>query len=731
MPSELISAQISRALKYLACYMDSDLEHVEVLFFLCAEGGETPRDEVLRELERTHQSEPARILDELRSAGLVRNRRTQNATGETIPVLALAPDLEALLRLPTFYRNRLRSRLNLERESVLAGMDSTFYRTAPANSWTGDRRVLQLARFKALLLDPELFKAAAEEHFDPAQRVLLKVLAMNPRGLTLKDLRRHMGFFGQGMGYDDIKAHLSQIYRVSGLLFSTGGENLLKQDQYFAVESRVVLVQDAQEMLKTNFGLTNPPRQIYPEYPGRIEPEAWKVIHGPDMLFHNVLALLVHVISNRVSRIQKGGIHKSEARRINARFNPPQEDSALLNVLVDYLENRGVLKLNNKVWAVDVSAATAFFANPGASLTGLFEYYFDVDPLQPATWITRFSGAGSGRSLDAVRVLWVLNHISPDAWTSTDDVAWLYLQSEGGGSDARLADVDRFVSQLVLQPLLWMGLVEVARMPEDGGTVFRLSARGRLLIREGKAPDTMGSLFREDENLIVQSNLEIFTPVGCPPAAVLYLARFADPEKGRFRLSTQSLSRGFDSGVAVEQMLSFLETRCPSGIPQNVSYMLSDAATKHGHILLDPQLRVLKTEDAILQKELSLVPSLRKFWLAPFSPCILMIASNVAAERVVEDLRRLGYMPRVRWESVVGEDETQLDLNGGEINSLLSLIRAFELSDTVNPRLAEWLLQVDEELSPERRELKTAIAQKDLGPSYQKLEELSRALRAR
>jgi hypothetical protein len=213
-----------------------------------------------------------------------------------------------------------------------------------------------------------LFRAAADEHFDPAQKVLLKVLAMNPRGLTLKELRRHMGFFGQGMGYEDIKVHLSHIYRVSGLVFSTGGENLLKRDQYFAVESRVVLVQDAVEMIKTNFGLTNPPRQIYPEYPGRIEPEAWKVIHGPDMLFHNVLALLVHIISNRVSRIQKGGIHKSEARRINVRFHPPQEDSALLNVLVDFLEHRGVLKLNNKVWAVDVHATTEFFANPGASL---------------------------------------------------------------------------------------------------------------------------------------------------------------------------------------------------------------------------------------------------------------------------------------------------------------------------------------------------------------------------
>jgi hypothetical protein len=239
----------------------------------------------------------------------------------------------------------------------------------------------------------------------------------------------------------------------------------------------------------------------------------------------------------------------------------------------------------------------------------------------------------------------------------------------------------------------------------------------------------MNTLFREDENLIVQSNLEVFTPVGCPPSTVLYLARFADPEKGRFRLSTQSLSRGFDSGGMVEQMLAFLQERCLSGIPQNVHYMLSDAASKHGHILVDPQLRLVKTEDAILAKELSLVPGLRKFWMSAFSPCLLMIATNVPAEKVVEELRRLGYMPRVHWDSVVGEDETQLDLSQAEITAVVSLIRAFELSDKVNTRLGDWLLAVDEELSPDRLLLKQAIAQKDLGDSYRKLEELDRMLR--
>ena len=58
-------------------------------------------------------------------------------------------------------------------------------------------------------------------------------------------------------------------------------------------------------------------------------------------------------------------------------------------------------------------------------------------------------------------------------------------------------------------------------------------------------------------------------------------------------------------------------------------------------------------------------------------------------------------------------------------------IRAFELSDKVNTRLGDWLLAVDEELSPDRLQLKQGIAQKDLGDSYRKLEELDRMLKQR
>ncbi len=726
MSTESLSPRMTRSLKHLASFMESSVEHVEVLYFLSAEGGEVPRAEVLEELEKIGLQNGEEILESLRGAGLVRNRRCPNGDS-VVPILALAPDLEQLLRLPAFYRSRLRYHLQDHREEHLAQMADNFYAASTPFS-DADRPVLQLARFKHLLKDSELFRAAVEEHFDMPQRVLLKVLAMNSKGLTLKELRRHLGFFGHGMGYDDLKANLAHIYRSSGLVFSTGGENLTQRDQYYAIDSRVRLVQDAHEMLRTNFGLTAPPRQIYPEFSGELNPESWKVVHDPLMLFHNVQALLVYVISHRVTRIQKGGIHKGEARRINARLLPPQEDSTLLNVLVDFLQDAGVLKLNNRVWAVDVSKAAALFRDAGDTICRFFLFYFDADPLQPATWITRFRASESGRTLDAVRALWVMNHLSARAWITTEDVAWLYIQSEGGGGEARLATVEGFIRQLVTHPLHWLGLVDVSRLPEDGGIMFRLSDRGRALLLEGKLPQDLDTVFRVEEKLIVQSNLEVFTPVNYPPEGVMFLARFADFEKGRFRISNQSLSRGFDSGLNMEQIVGFLEKASSSEIPQNVRYMLADASARHGHILVDPQLRAVKCEDHILQKELSLVPALKKFWLAGFRDTILLMAAGVNSERVVEELRRLGYMPRIRWESVITRDDSRIDLSEQELKGLLALIRAFELSDRVDDRLSAFLLDVDGDLSPERRELKDAIPQRELEKSYEELEDLNRSL---
>jgi hypothetical protein len=329
-------------------------------------------------------------------------------------------------------------------------------------------------------------------------------------------------------------------------------------------------------------------------------------------------------------------------------------------------------------------------------------------------------------------VLWVLNHISAAAWTSTDDVAWLYVQSEGGGTEQRLSDVERFVSQLVLQPLLWMGLVEVARMPEDGGTVFRLSARGKRLIREGRPRTSMNTLFRDDENLIVQSNLEVFTPVGCPPSDRVVSRPVRRPGEGpvppehakpvpRFRqrgdgradagLPAGALPQRHSPERALHALRCGQQTRAHPGRPPAAP---GEDGGRHPGQGAEP--------GAGAAQVLAVRPS---------APCLLLIAPNVAAEKVVEELRRLGYMPRVRWDSVVGEHETQLDLTHDEVKAVLSLIRAFELTDKVNARLADWLLAVDEELSPERRLLKQAIVQGDLGDSYRKLEELDRVLRPR
>jgi hypothetical protein len=723
-----VSTDLARALKHLRRFQESRTDHLAVIYYLAAEGSLVPRDELVEQF--AEHGDPAAMLRQLQSAGLVRSRRLQSA-GHTLPVVALADDLQPLFQLPPFYRNRLRYRLAGRDLADLRRMAEGFYAGSPRPVPEESRNPVDLlASFKALLLDAQAFRAAADEHFSLARKAILKALSMAPAGLTLRDLRKQLSFFGLPHEADEVKRELVQIYRASGLIWTSEGDSLLKHDHYFPVEARVLLMQDAQAMVRANYRLEQAPRQVYPTFAGDSSPEAWKVRHEPALLFQNALVLLGYLIGHRVQRIQKGGVHKGEVKRIAAQFQPPQEDPHLFNHLFDTFEQLGVVRCQHDIWAVDVPRAAAFFADPVASLQALLRDYYEADLCNPKACEERMEAPDSGIH-DPLRLIWLLRHMSGQAWVREEELVWLYLQTEGGKvSESARAGIERFVRHQLEKHLFWFGLVELATRPEEGGLLFRLSGRGRSLLHELVPDDSLARLYNKDEKLLVQANLEVFLPASFDPAGVLFLARFADAERGRFRLSAQSLSRGLDSGLGLEKIRGFLEAASSQPIPQNVAYLLEEVSSRHGHILVDPKLMVLKTEDRFLMKELCLVPALRRSYLALLDEQLLLLAPGLKVPRLVEELRRLGYMPRVRWEAVIDEGMEQLELSAAERHRLLSLLKAYDYADAVHPRLGELFEQVVAQLAPEEEAERRAIPQRQLGDSYKDLERLNRALGA-
>ena len=249
--------------------------------------------------------------------------------------------------LPPFYCNRMRSRLASASIPDLKRMVEGFYAQSPISVDAESRNpVALLAGMKALLLDPAAFREAATKNLDLAQRAMLKVLSMAPRGLTLRELKQHLGYFGEKLGSEDLKQMLQETWRICGLIYTSEGDAVLRRDQYFPGDTRVMLVQDAVAMIKGNFMLDSAPLQIIPVFNARQTPDTWKVRLELGMGFRNAMVILTWLISHRVSRILKGGVHKTEIRKVNSMFTPPQEDASLFNHLFDYFEQYDIVRVH-------------------------------------------------------------------------------------------------------------------------------------------------------------------------------------------------------------------------------------------------------------------------------------------------------------------------------------------------------------------------------------------------
>jgi hypothetical protein len=644
-------------------------------------------------------------------------------------IVALVDNLEPLFRLPSFYRNRLRRKIAGRDLEDMHRMAAGFYSASPVPVTEDCQdRTLLLSSFKALLMDAPLLHAAIEEHVSWSGRVILKVLSMFPEGLPLKDLRKQTGFFGVKLDSDELKRELVLLFRATGLVWTSDGSTLLKHDQYFPAESRIVLVQDSLAMIRSNCALPEAPPQLYPAFAGRLEPEAWKVRYEPAQLFQNAQILLVHLVNHRVQRIQKGGVHKTEIKRVCGLFQPPQEDQHLFSFLFDYFEATGIVQLKHEVWAVNVPAAALFFRQPGESLRRMMNEAFGADVLVPGRLEELLERSERG-GLDPLRLLWLLRHVSPLAWIPQEELTFLYGQLEGGSrNENQRTAAEKFVNHQLIKPLFWFGMVELSNHPEQGGLVFRLSARGRRVLQDGLLPDDLDDWFDPKEQLLVQANLEVFLPARFLPEHTLFLARFADYEKGRYRICKQSLSRGLDSGLSLEHIQGFLVEHSSQAIPQNVNYLVEEVTNRHGHILVDPQMMILKTENAQLMQELCLAPGLRKSWLGLFDAQLMLLAPSVRVQKLVEELRRLGYMPRVRWEAVIDDEADQLELSQGERLRMLALLKAYEYAERMHPELSELLKLVSEQLTDEDRAEMALIPQRKLGDSYAKLDALTGSL---
>lgn len=179
----------------------------------------------------------------------------------------------------------------------------------------------------------------------------------------------------------------------------------------------------------------------------------------------------------------------------------------------------------------------------------------------------------------------------------------------------------------------WIGAIALGKATR----VLADSAAAASLV-----PDTVSEF-------IIQQDLTVLVPGPLEPDTHRTLASLADLESpglaSVYRISESTIRRGMDQGLTAQEMTDFLETHCPTGVPQALGFAIGDVAKRHGTLRSGPALSYLRSEDpALLELAVASVAGLRL--LAP-----TVAVSQLRVGELLEKLRAKGLSPTPEDES--------------------------------------------------------------------------------
>jgi hypothetical protein len=153
------------------------------------------------------------------------------------------------------------------------------------------------------------------------------------------------------------------------------------------------------------------------------------------------------------------------------------------------------------------------------------------------------------------------------------------------------------------------------------------------------------------DHFLVQPDLTLVVPGPPEPSLATELALAADLEStggaSVYRITASSVRRALDHGRSGEQLVAFVQARSRTPIPQALTYLIEDAARRHGVLRTGSAGGYLRCDDtALLARAVSdrATADLHLRLLAP---------TDVPVMRVLEVLRESGYAPAA--ESPDGE----------------------------------------------------------------------------
>ena len=161
-----------------------------------------------------------------------------------------------------------------------------------------------------------------------------------------------------------------------------------------------------------------------------------------------------------------------------------------------------------------------------------------------------------------------------------------------------------FIRVVLLEPMHWMGLVDVG--VADGRPVaYRLTSAGKWVLGVGPQVDIPAA----EGKVVVQPNFEVFALDPISDLTLSKLDEFADRVSAeraiKYHLTRDSVYRAQRQGWVVESILHTLASMSDTPLPQNVVRSLEEWQSLHERITIHRQGKILHAADGALLDQLT------------------------------------------------------------------------------------------------------------------------------
>ncbi|MEZ2189248.1 helicase-associated domain-containing protein [Corynebacterium sp. CCM 9204] len=149
------------------------------------------------------------------------------------------------------------------------------------------------------------------------------------------------------------------------------------------------------------------------------------------------------------------------------------------------------------------------------------------------------------------------------------------------------------------------------------------------------------------DTLIAQGDMTILAPGPLAPELEFELTLAGDIESAGmasvFRITENSIRRALDAGRSGSDIRALLDQHTLGDLPQNIDYLITDVARRHGALRGGPALCYLRCDDEALLRQVAEAPGSQKVALRLVAPTVAVAQAPLI--QVLDALRAEGFQP--------------------------------------------------------------------------------------